>query len=439
VAWWPSILHTLKTFNCPKNLYNLTRSYFSDRTATLHTNSIQIERDITKGCPQGPCCGPGYWNIQFNSLLNLNYGKRTKAIAFADDLLIAIRAGNVQEAENFANIEINKITNWEKENKITFNEQKSKVMLATRRKRREIAEVNVYLNSKPLQQVKSTKYLGITLDTKLSFRELIISTTNKCTQLIHTLAKSAKLNWGLKQEALNTIYKGAILPLMLYGAPVWVRAMGKNCNRTLYSRVQRVMNIKITKAHCTTSNDALYILTGNAPVELKTEEAANLYRITKDRQNQLLDHEIEHQDWTHPADTVRITEQNETMEHIIHTYTDGSKTEQGVGSRIAIYINNKLTHQIKHKLNNGCSNNQAEQTAILKALHALETIKLDNNTPRTVKVFTDSKITIFSLKNAKNRKHLIEEIRRKTNDLEKEKWHMDFTWIKAMLATAETN
>jgi len=86
------------------------------------------------------------------------------------------------------------------------------------------------------------------------------------------------------------------------------------------------------------------------------------------------------------------------MEHTIHIYTDGNKTKQGVGSGIALYVNNKLTHQIKHKLNNRCSNNQAGQTAILKALHALETIKLDNNTQLTVKVFTDSKITIFSLK-----------------------------------------
>jgi len=103
--------------------------------------------------------------------------------------------------------------------------------------------------------------------------------------------------------------------------------------------------------------------------------------------------------------TVRITEQNATMEHTIHIYTDGSKTEQAVGSGIAIYINNKLTHQIKHKLNNRSSNNQAEQTAIHKALHALETMKLDNNTPPTVKEFTDSKI--FSLKNAKYKKYLI--------------------------------
>jgi len=33
--------------------------------------------------------------LQFNSLINLEFGKRTKAIAFADDLLIAVRANTV--------------------------------------------------------------------------------------------------------------------------------------------------------------------------------------------------------------------------------------------------------------------------------------------------------------------------------------------------------
>ena len=120
-AWWLSRLHTLKVFNCPKNQYNLARSYFSDITATIHTNNIKIERVVSKGCPQVSCCGTGFWNIQFVSLLNLNYGERTKAIEFADDLLIAVRARNVQEAENFANIEISKISNGVKENKVTLN------------------------------------------------------------------------------------------------------------------------------------------------------------------------------------------------------------------------------------------------------------------------------------------------------------------------------
>jgi len=60
-------------------------------------------------------------NIQYNSLLNLEFEKRTKAIAFADDLIIVVRAKTVQEVESYANIEIRKITQWAKDNKITFN------------------------------------------------------------------------------------------------------------------------------------------------------------------------------------------------------------------------------------------------------------------------------------------------------------------------------
>jgi len=75
-------------------------------------------------------------NIQYNSLLNLNFRKQTKAIAFADDLLIAVKAENIREAENVTNIEMNKILNWAKNNEINFNEQKSKAMVISRKKRK---------------------------------------------------------------------------------------------------------------------------------------------------------------------------------------------------------------------------------------------------------------------------------------------------------------
>jgi len=34
-AWWPWILKELRACGCPKNLYELTKSYFTQRTATL--------------------------------------------------------------------------------------------------------------------------------------------------------------------------------------------------------------------------------------------------------------------------------------------------------------------------------------------------------------------------------------------------------------------
>jgi hypothetical protein len=62
-VWWPGILKGLKYLRCPRNLYKLSKGYFSNRTAVMNSNSINIQRSVTKGYPQGSCCRPGYWNV----------------------------------------------------------------------------------------------------------------------------------------------------------------------------------------------------------------------------------------------------------------------------------------------------------------------------------------------------------------------------------------
>jgi len=135
-ASWQSILYGLKELNCPRNLYNLSKGYFSHRTAVMTMNNIRVEKRITKRCPQGSCCGPGFWNVLYNSLLDLQLTGHSKAIAFADDLMILTRGDSVAEAENYTNLEMRKIKEWVISNKITFNETKSKVMLMTHRRRK---------------------------------------------------------------------------------------------------------------------------------------------------------------------------------------------------------------------------------------------------------------------------------------------------------------
>jgi hypothetical protein len=63
-ALWPNIANGLRACGCPKNLNDLTKSYLSQRTATLSTNNVRMETEVNKGCPQGSCCGPGLCNIQ---------------------------------------------------------------------------------------------------------------------------------------------------------------------------------------------------------------------------------------------------------------------------------------------------------------------------------------------------------------------------------------
>ena len=87
------------------------------------------------------------------------------------------------------------------------------------------------------------------------------------------------------------------------------RGTEKECNKTVYDRVQRLINIKIAKAFRTTSNEALCTLTGLTPIVIKAEEAAKLYSIMKKYQVQGIDYEVQLKDWLHPANTLTITEQ----------------------------------------------------------------------------------------------------------------------------------
>ena len=97
-----------------------------------------------------------------------------------------------------------------------------------------------------------------------------------------------------------------------------------------------------------------------------------------------------------------------TISYATQIYTDGSKIGGKVGAGVAIYTDKRLVRKCKYKLQDCCSNNQAEQIVILKSLELLPTLE-DHNT-RTVEIFADSKVTLASLKNSSIHSFLTEEI-----------------------------
>jgi len=157
------VLQNLEESRFPRNIYNLTKNYFSKRRATMATINIKLERAVCKGCPQCSCLWPAMWNIFFNSLLKLMFTCSTNIIAFADDLLLLTRGETVSEIENIANLELTKPHTGQGK---TWSDstKEFEAMLMTRRKRKEGGVVEVYLEKKFLRQVKTMKYLGRIID-----------------------------------------------------------------------------------------------------------------------------------------------------------------------------------------------------------------------------------------------------------------------------------
>ena len=106
-AWWLAILRGLREADCPGIFTNYHRTI--SRTQRSY-KSKKLEKRITKGCPQVSCCGHGCWIIIYNSLLNIKFTHHTKAIAFADDLVIMTKAVLIREAENIMKAELCKIS-----------------------------------------------------------------------------------------------------------------------------------------------------------------------------------------------------------------------------------------------------------------------------------------------------------------------------------------
>ena len=134
-----------------------------------------------------------------------------------------------------------------------------------------------------------------------------------------------------------------------------------------------------------------------------------------------MDSDVGIQHWQHPADVVTIKEvaaAGNEEKALVQAYTDGSKHVQGVGSGAAIFIGNEIVAQIKLKLDNRCSNNQAKQLAIVKALEATESLHNKVINPRTATIFTNSRVALDLLRNVNNHAYLVKEIRKRVASLE---------------------
>ena len=104
---------------------------------------------------------------------------------------------------------LNKFAQWCSSNKLSLNVKKTKLMtFGTRHKVKKAKEVKVSFNDKALQLVPTYKYLGIVLDSVLSYKYHV---NGVITSILYKVNLLSKIRLYLTEtEALN-IFKSMIL------------------------------------------------------------------------------------------------------------------------------------------------------------------------------------------------------------------------------------
>jgi len=101
--------------------------------------------------------------------------------------VILIKGSNHVEVEKYANIEIQKVAKWAGDNKMRFNDQKSKVMVKTKKRPKNRQDRKIFINNKIIQLSNTIIYLRITIDRRLNFNHHIEEITGKCLDCSRTL------------------------------------------------------------------------------------------------------------------------------------------------------------------------------------------------------------------------------------------------------------
>ena len=146
------------------------KSYLSERLQCVKIRqTVSDFKKITCGVPQGSVLGPFLFLIYINDIY------KSDPIAefhlFADDTALFCANKNISQLKNNINTSLDNIANWLKANKFTLNMDKSKLLYfdLSPACKRDIPDV--YISGEPLEFNSKAKYLGVTIDYKLTWRQ----------------------------------------------------------------------------------------------------------------------------------------------------------------------------------------------------------------------------------------------------------------------------
>ncbi|YCJ93244.1 MAG: RNA-directed DNA polymerase [Candidatus Karelsulcia muelleri] len=236
-VWHEGLLYKIKQ-QFSDQLYLLFRSYLSDRCFQVKVNNtVGSYMPIKSGVPQGSVLGPFLFLLYTADIPTTD---STLIATFADDTAILSTNENPVTASEKLQTHLNMLQDWFHKWRVKVNSNKSTQITFTLRRCR---CPPVTFNNSLIPVNSEVKYLGLHLDSKLTWRTHILA---KKRQL---MLKAKQMSWllgrrsQLSLESKLIIYKCIIKPIWTYGVELWGCSKPSNTKilQTFQSKTLRIM------------------------------------------------------------------------------------------------------------------------------------------------------------------------------------------------------
>ena len=175
-------------------------------------------KSITCGVPQGSVLGPLLFLLYINDLPNIS--NKLKFFLFADDTNIFYQSNDLITLQSVVNKELKKLSIWLNANRLSLNISKTNFVIFAA-KNKPLTTVTLLLNKKAIEQKDHVKYLGILLDSQLTFKAHITSVSKK---IARATGMMNRIRNFVNEQTLRMLYYSLIYPFILYGIPIWGNA-----------------------------------------------------------------------------------------------------------------------------------------------------------------------------------------------------------------------
>lgn len=273
-ASWHQILGELNKRGIDNNVLRLIDSYLSDRRIILDAGQESRIIEVYRGVPQGSILGPKLWNVFYDELLRLEFPQGVAITGFADDIALSIVAKTEAEIIANGNAALAKVEEWMRSRHLELAPGKSEAVILTHK--RKIQPIEFNLMGKIIAPVRAIKYLGVWLDTKMTFSEHINRAAEKAGKTMAMLTRVMP-NIGGPRSSKRRVLTSIIHSKILYAAPVWYVAMENKKLKSRLLSVQRLAAIRVSSGYRTISTAAVGVIAGIAPIDLLALERKEKY------------------------------------------------------------------------------------------------------------------------------------------------------------------
>ena len=235
---------------------NFIMNYVENRNYYVYVNGYKSEsKTVNIGVPQGSTLGPLLFLLFINDMHKCS--SHLYFNQFADDTIIMLSSPDSTDLNSKLEIEAAKVLVWFNSNKLLINLDKTNCMLFSNKHKQ--TNLTIKLNDHILERVSETKYLGIIIDDKLSWKPHIKYLSVKVSKSIAIL-KLVK-NY-FPRNILRMLYMTLIYPHFNYCNIIWGSATKTTLEPLflLQKKAVRLVNKSNYLAHTFPIFQSLFIL-----------------------------------------------------------------------------------------------------------------------------------------------------------------------------------